>query len=52
MGRSLKRMHNYLANKDKEGPGYQVVVSGWYKVTSPSNNSMPLNFPLNNSCIK
>ena len=29
-----KRMHNHLTNKDKEGAGYQVVVTEWYKVTS------------------
>ena len=36
MGRSLKRMHNHLANKDNEGAGYQVVITGWYKMTSLS----------------
>ena len=31
-----KRMHNHLAKKDKEGAGYQVVVTGLNKVTSLS----------------
>ena len=31
-----KRMHNHLSNKDKEAAGYQVVVTGWYKVTGLS----------------